>query len=730
MNMRRVMHLTVVLLLVGHRAPAQDPTEFVDPFIGTSGGGNTYPGAVLPWGMVSVSPHNAPGAPSGYRFGEKSCTGFGHVHLSGTGCADLGSIIVTASRGVVRVDPPSRTCTILEERSHPGYYGAKLVEAAVRVEATATVRCGMTRFTSLVGDTLNVVISVGESLALTGGGSIAVTSGATAEGMNISGGFCGEANRQTVYCSVEFSKPSVASGTWVGDAVLHDGSASVRDTALGAWFRFPMKANEVLLVKIGISYVSASNARRNLEGEMQGWRFEVVRGEARNAWDRELSRVRVEGGSRDDRVKFYSALYHMLIHPNVISDRNGDYPLMGRSGVGRYRGRERYSVFSLWDTYRTLHPFLTLVYPSRQSAMLETMVDMARESGWLPKWELAGNETYMMVGDPASAVIADSYLKGIRDIDAQAAFRAMMRPSVATRDSGPPAVRPGYHEYLNYGYIPFEQDTTAAWWVWGPVSTTLEYCVTDWATAQMAGALGRTSDSVELTRRSLFYRNLFDESTGMIRPRRKDGAWLLPFDPLATEGSGSWPGSGGPGYVEGNAWHYTWFVPYDPAGLAAMFGGVDSCARALERCFSQGYFTINNEPDMGYPYFFNRLPGHEYRTAEIVREIMDGQFTNSPAGLPGNDDAGTMSAWYVFSALGFYPSCPGSPWYELGAPAFPKITLALDSSYHSGSTLVVNSGASRPNTAGNRVVLFNGVRVRDFRIGHETLTAGGMLEFR
>jgi predicted alpha-1,2-mannosidase len=705
---------------------AQDVTGFVDPFIGTADGGNTFPGAVLPWGMVSVSPHTAPGTPSGYLHNSDTFYGFGHVHLSGTGCSDLGSVIITATRGTVQPQPEIYRSTLRDQFASPGYYRAIIPEIGVLAEATVTTRCGLTRFRSQEGGNLNILIDAGRSLNLVGGGAVAFRSESEVEGFNISGGFCGESNRQTVYFSARLSRTPNEHGVWSGNNVSSGTSASAKDSAVGAWMRLTIPAGESVMLKVGISYVSIDNARQNRDQEIPGWDFDRVRHDARAAWQRELEKVHVEGDLHSDMVKFYTALYHMLIHPNIISDANGDYPLMGHKGTGHYARRDRYTVFSLWDTYRTLHPFLTLVYPERQSAIVQTMIDMYKESGWLPKWELAANETYMMSGDPAVPVVADTWLKGIRDFDIEAAYAACRKPAMTPGPESDP-IRPGYHEDLKYGYIPFEQDTNQAWWVWGPASTTLEYCFSDWALAQLARSLHKDTDFTEFSRRSSFYRNLFDTATQFIRPRRSDGSWLTPFDPLQTEGSGSWSGSGGPGYVEGNAWQYTWFVPHDIKGLIELFGGREPFVLKLAECFRYGQFTINNEPDIAYPYLFTYFPGEESRTRELAIDIMRRQFGTGASGLPGNDDAGAISAWFAFSALGLYPACPASTEYRLGIPLFRRAVIRLHPAYYTGKEFVIlNDQAKGEREASFRL---NGKVHARACIDHQDVVAGGELRF-
>lgn len=701
---------------------AEDLTRFVNPFIGTAGGGNTFPGAVRPWGMVSVSPHTAPASPSGYLHGEPWCYGFGMVHLSGTGCADLGSVIVALSRGAVRIEPEAYKCSYEAEAAAPGYYRCLLGEPAVRVEATVSDRCGLLRFTPTESGEINLLIDAGRNLSRIGGGLVRFDRSGAIEGYNIGGGFCGETNRHSVYFSARLDFAATGCGLWQGDSLRQGTEITAVDSPLGAWLRLTVRKNRPVLLKIGLSYVSIDNARENLAAEIPDWDFARVQQAAAAAWQRELAVVQVSGGTVDERTALYTALYHALIHPNIISDVNGDYPLMGRGGVGRYHDRDRYTVFSLWDTYRTLHPLLTLLYPGRQSAIIRTMLDMARESGFLPKWELAGTETFMMVGDGAGPVIADSWVKGLRDYDGAAAWQAVRKPLFLEPGEQAPPVRAGYHEQLHWHYIPFEQDTATAWWVWGPVSTSLEYCYADWTLAQLAAGTGHPDEAVILRERSLWYRNLFDPELQLLRPKRRNGSWLEPFDPLATEGSGSWRGSGGPGYVEGNAWNYTWFVPHDVPGLIELFGGPAPFARKLETCFSEGHFTITNEPDIGYPWLFTWIEGQEYRTSRIVTALRP-LFNNSPEGLPGNDDCGALSAWYLFAAMGLYPFCPGAPEYRLSIPLFDQVVIHLDPRYTSGGTFTIT------RAAGSGPVRLDGAPLDGFALRHDQIIGGSRLHY-
>jgi predicted alpha-1,2-mannosidase len=704
--------------------PEESLTEFVNPFIGTQNSGNTFPGAVLPWGMVSVSPHTS-NSPSGYIHGNEFFYGFGHNHLSGTGCADLGSIIVTASQNDPSDDPEKYKLEYSDEAAEPGFYSLRLDKLNLKIEVTASKRGSIIRFIAPSGGDYNILFDLGRSLAIKGGGSVKMLSDSRLEGFNISGGFCGEINRQTTYFAAEFNRPSSEKGIISEGNIKKTNNYEVTDSSLVSWFRFKFEKGDTLLLKAGISYTNTENAWKNLNAEIPAWDFHLVYTNAQKEWNDVLRRIIVEGKNDSDKVKFYSAMYHMLIHPNIISDLSGDYPLMGRKGIGNYSDRNRYTVFSLWDTYRTLHPFMTLVFPEVQSDFVKTMIDMYKENGFLPKWELTGAETFMMVGDPASPVIADSYVKGIKDFDAKTAFDAMLKPVLLSPGDSAPPIRAGYHELLEYKYIPFEQDWSQEWWVWGPVSTTLEYNFADWSISKFAEKLGHTEYKDEFLKRSRYYKNLFDKSTLFFRPKMKDGSWLTPFDSLTLEGSGDWHWSGGPGYVEGNAWTYAWFVPHDIDGLFELYGSEEVFFNRLNQFFEEKHFTIGNEPDIHYPYLFRYLKGKENLTNKIVHNIMNNIFSTGPGGLPGDDDCGTISGWFVFSSMGFYPLCPASEEYIAGYPLFDKITISLNNSYYKSSELIIE----KQDGPGNEIML-DGKRINNYKINHHLLTSGKKLIFR
>lgn len=701
-------------------------TNYVNPMIGTSNYGNTFPGAVVPWGMVSVSPHNSLNAVTGYLYGEKDFYGFGMVHLSGVGCPELGSILITIADNDSSFTPENLKCAYSNEIAAPGFYSVKLDNQNIYAQVTAMERAGILKFKALSNSKKSIIVNVGRSLGIVGGGKIKIISDSEIEGYNISGGFCGEANREEVYFAAKFNRKFDQHKIWVNHNFIDDNEAQIIDSSIGSVLNFNLNENEELIIKVGISYVSSENAKLNLETEIPDWDFDRVKEEAQRKWEKQLGRIIVEDNNSENLVKFYTAIYHTLIHPNIISDVNGEYPLMGRAGIGKYSDRIRYSVFSLWDTYRTLHPFLTLVYPEVQSEIIKTMIDMYNESGYLPKWELAGIETYMMVGDPASIVIADSYVKGITDFDTETALDAILKPATLKQNEKAPPIRAGYHELLQYGYIPFEQDWSTDWWVWGPVSTTLEYCLSDFAISQMARKLGKSELADKFYNRSLLYKNLFDKNTKLIRPKMKNGTWKEPFDEFAIDGSGDWAWSGGPGYVEGNAWNYTWFVPHDIPGLINLFGGEKEFGDKLYKSFTNKQFTINNEPDIAYPYLFRYAKGEEDRTEEIVMKIMNKNFGTDHNGLPGNDDCGAISAWFIFSAMGFYPDCPAQDYYTLGDPLFNKITITLNPKYYSGTSFTVINSREKTNDG----VELNGIGLTNYRLYQNQVEAGGKLLFK
>jgi predicted alpha-1,2-mannosidase len=693
----RTLWWTSVLLLAGCSRPGTpdevpepipevDGAEWVDPFIGTAGEGYTFPGAVAPWGMISISPHNLvsspldyieglPIAPAGYLYGEPELFGLGLTQLSGVGCPELGVPRISISTGEPAIPSTEVGTTYAGEQASPGYYAVALPDEGAALEATVTQRAGILRATVEPGAQLALYVDAGPGLAWIGGnGHIFVRSSTEIEGWSRTGGFCAKGNDQRVYFAVRLSTAAADAGTWI-DGVI--GDASEADGAeVGAWLTM---GNASFELRVGISYVSTENAWENLDAEIGARSFDEVATQTRETWSELLSRIQVEGGSDEQRTVFYTALYHALLHPNVFDDVDGSVPSM--NGEVITATSPRYTVYSMWDSYRTVHPLLSLVYPERQAEMIRSLAEMTLEYGAPPQWELAASEVNMMVGDPASSILADAVLAGFDEFDVEAVYQ-VLRAAALDQES---TRRPGNAEYWQLGYIPIELGND----VWGPVSTTLEYAYADWALAQLAAHLGHDEDAAMFETQSETWRLSFDAETGLLRPKHADGTWYSPFDPDALEGSnGLYQNSGGPGYVEGTAWHYAFAVPHDPLGLAQMHGGESTWVERLQALFDEDRFAMWNEPDIAYPWLFTHVAGEERRSIDAVAQAMS-WFDATPAGLPGNDDGGTMSAWYVFAAMGLYPDCPGSERFSLARPAFDRVGIRLDASVFEGEYLEI-----------------------------------------
>ena len=408
----------------------------------------------------------------------------------------------------------------------------------------------------------------------------------------------------------------------------------------------------------------------------------------------------------DDRTIFYTGLYHALLHPNILSDVNGEYPAMESGATGLAEDYNRYTVFSLWDTYRNVHQLITLVYPDVQTDMIRSMVAMSKEWGWLPRWELYGRETFTMEGDPAIPVIVDSYLKGLRDFDVEAAYEAMKRSATTPGKSN--TMRPDIDPYIERGYIPvglFAQDMSGD----NSVSHALEYYVADNALARFAREMGDTKFAQEMERRASGWRHYYSKNDGAMRPIGEDGNYVGEFDPTAGANF-----SNTIGFHEGSSWNYTFFVPHDVEGLIKYMGGSKVFTNKLWSVFENGHYDPTNEPDIAYPYLFSRVKGEEWRTQYLVKQLLDENYSTKPDGLPGNDDTGTMSAWAVFSMMGLYPDCPGEPYYTLTTPRFERVEIDTDN-----GTLTITTEGEGDYIS--RIEL-GGKTINKYRISHEELT--------
>ena len=736
--MRRVLTSILSLLLSCLTLSAQeaDYTKYVDPFIGTADYSATHPGAVVPHGMMAVVPFNVTGSElnrydkdtrwwsTPYDIRNKYSVGFAHGALSGVGCPEMGAIITMATTGAMQADATLRGSTYSDEVAKPGYYATTYDRFNIRAEATATDRASVERYTFNEGGEANIIIDLGTALSNESGAMLRQVSATEVEGMRLLGTFC-YTNQAVfpVYFVARISQPATkvrywkrqpemtgVEAAWSGDSgqykIYESYSREIMGDDIGVCFSLgEVEPGTEVEVRVGISYVSIEGARRNLEAECGKRSFDDALLGAQRSWRNALGRIRVEGGSDADRTIFYTALYHALLHPNIVSDVDTKYPKMESGSVGS--GYNRYTVFSLWDTYRNLHQLLTLVYPDRQSDMVRTMVDMSKEWGWLPRWELYGRETFTMEGDPAIPVIVDSYLKGIRDFDVEAAYAAMKRSATTPGKDNP--IRRDIDPYIERGYIPvgvFAQDMSGD----NSVSHALEYYVADNALATFAREMGDEEFAREMERRASGWRNYYSVKDGAMRPIDKSGEFVGDFDPAAGANF-----SNTIGFHEGSSWNYTFFVPHDIEALIKVMGGGKKFVERLEWLFENGHYDPTNEPDIAYPYLFSRVKGYEYLTQEWVKRLLDENYTTEPDGLPGNDDTGTMSAWAVFSMMGIYPDCPGEPYYTITTPRFERVEM--DTDY---GTIVITTEGEGDHIRRNGVEL-GGKSINRFRISHEEL---------
>ena len=743
---------TLLLILSAATVFAQtsDNTRYVDPFIGTTNYSVCNPGAVLPHGLMSVVPFNVMGSDlnvkdkdSGwwsapYEYNNKYFTGFAHVTLSGVGCPEMGSLLIMPTTGTLDVDYRSYGSEYTDEVARPGYYSNRLTKYGVRCEATSTMRTSIERFTFPAGQA-NLLFNLGNALSNEVGATLRRVSATEFEGMRLLGTFC--YNPQAVfpmYFVVRVSKTPKQSGYWkkqpelkgaAKDWDVHSGKYKIysnygRDMAgndIGYFMSFDLLEAEQVEVQVGVSFVSIANARQNLEAEQPTRNFARVEQEAHDAWAETLGRISVEGGTEEQRRVFYTALYHTQIHPNILQDVNGEYPRM-ESDETLKTSTNRYTVFSLWDTYRNLAQLQTLLFPDKQEQMIGSMIDMYKEWGWMPKWELYGRETWTMEGDPSIPIITDAWLKGLRGFDINTAYKAFH--ASATLPGKLNKMRPDIDPYYTLGYIPmgvYAADQSGD----NSVSHALEYYVADNALSMLAQSLGKTADAKLFRQRSLGYRHYYSKESGTLRPIQKDGKFLSPFNP--EDGADF---SNAPGFHEGSAWNYTFYVPHDIAGLAKLMGGRKQFVDKLQMVFDKNLYDPANEPDIAYPYLFSYFKGEEWRTQQTVSRLLQKYYKAQPDGIPGNDDCGTMSAWALFSMMGLYPDCPGSPYYTLTTPVFSKVTLHLDPRYYPDGDIVITTDRTSPSQLYIGSMTLGGKRLNGYRVSHKQLVEGRILDMR
>lgn len=649
-----------------------DVLDYVDPFIGTGGHGHTFPGATVPFGMVQLSPDNPSKGwdwTSGYHHTDDTLLGFSHTHLSGTGVGDLLDILVMPFVSEFPKNTENEHKRLFakykkeNEKATPGYYSVYLEDEDISAEMTATARVGVHRYTFGDKGQAQLLIDLGYAQNY----DEAIDTYFSVEDENTIVGYRkskGWAKFQPVYFVAEFDK---SFDVKLFDSNTLAGGKAIKGKNTQAVVSWPNLKNDSITVKVGISYASIDGARKNIQVETEGFDFNSVKSEAESTWRTQLSKITVEDENQTNKTKFYTALYHSFLAPHLFSDANGEY--YGADGkTHKAEGYDRYTLFSLWDTFRSLHALLTITNPEMVDDLVKSMMAFYDESGLLPTWDLMSNETDVMIGYHAVPVIVDAHLKGLTTVSPEKLLEASKKSAMQNKF--------GIDLFREYGYIPSELEVEA-------VSKTLEYAFDDWAIAQLAKDIGANDDYQYFLKRSNAYNTLFDSSVGFMRGKDKDGNWVQTFSPTHVDHRTT-------DYTEANAWQYTWFVPHDVNGLIGLFGSEASFISKLDTLFTTssemegdvspdisgliGQYAHGNEPCHHIPYLYS-FTNHKWKGEDRIREIMETMYKAEPDGLAGNDDVGQMSSWYVLSALGFYPVNPVDGKFIFGTPLFSEATI-------------------------------------------------------
>jgi predicted alpha-1,2-mannosidase len=733
----------------------QNLIKYVNPFIGTEKMGHTYPGATAAFGSVQLSPdtdtipYEVNGKYNGevykycagYRYEDKTITGFSHTHFSGTGHSDLGDFLIMPTMGKLQMNPGIAADPLSgyrsafshnEEKAEPGYYMVQLKDDNIRAELTATTRVGMHQYTFPKNDQAHIILDLMSGIYNYDGKTVwtfvRVLNDSTVTGYRQTNGW---SRTRTVFFAMKFSKPFKTYGKksydgnqpyrgfW-GKFNQNDNFPDLAGKNIRMHFDFDIRAGEAVQVKFALSPVSQQNALQNIAAEIPGWDFNAVKQATQEQWNRELNKVQITA-SEKDKTNFYTAMYHAFISPTVYGDVNQQYKGLDQE-IHTAAGFTNYTTFSLWDTYRALHPFFNITQPSRNNDMVKSMMAHYDQSvlKMLPIWSHYANDNWCMSGYHSVSVIADAIVKGVYTGDANKALDACVTTARKKNYEGI-----GY--YIDKGYIPAERSGIS-------VSNTLEYAYDDWAIAQAAKKLNRMELYDEFIKRSQNWKNNFDPSIGFMRPRLSDGSFKKDFDVYSTHGQG---------FIEGNSWNYSFFVPQDPAGLMNAMGGKKKFGQKLDTLFNMhlpdeffaateditregiiGGYVHGNEPAHHVAYFYN-WSDKPWKTQETVRMILEKQYKPTPDGLGGNDDCGQMSAWYMFSALGFYPVAPGNDEYALGSPLVDQAELQLEN----GKTFKVVTQNQGPKNVYVQKVLLNGKPLNAYSIKHSDIVAGGTLTF-
>ncbi|MDO9001216.1 MAG: GH92 family glycosyl hydrolase [Bacteroidota bacterium] len=692
---------------------SQNFSQYVNPFIGTGGHGHTFPGAVLPFGMVQLSPDTridgSWDGSSGYHYGDSIIYGFSHTHLSGTGVSDWGDILVMPTIGLPSCDNRiySSKFNHKNEKAGAGFYEVKLDDDNIKAELTTTLRTGIHRYTFPKTKEANIILDLLHR-DKTINSNITIIDSVTVGGFRMSEGW---AKNQEVYFVMRFSKPFKKMEFTFKNTFKTHLNFKKKEKAQGAYFQFDLLDEAPLLIKVAISPVSVEGAIKNMEAEAMHWDFDRYKLDAENAWNKQLKKIEVTDSDKDKLTVFYTALYHCCIHPSLNMDVDNQY--RGRDGqIYTAQGFTNYSVFSLWDTYRALHPLFTIIERKRTTDFINTFLVQYKTSGRLPVWELSSNETDCMIGFHSVSVIADAMVKGIKGFDSLLAYKAAV--AAATYSSF------GIPDFNKKGFLQIDDESES-------VSKTLEYGYDNWCVAQIAKKLNKKEDYTKYLKLSLAYKNLFDASTGFMRPR-KNGNWLSPF--YANEINNH--------FTEGNSWQYSFYVPHDVNGLVALHGGKQKFENKLDELFATqektrgreqsdvtgliGQYAHGNEPSHHMAYLYNFVDKPQ-KTNERVQQICNDFYKNSPDGLIGNEDCGQMSAWYIFSAMGFYPVCPGSDQYILGKSIFEKVKINLENE----KTFSITN--EKINTEKINGFTLNKKNTKQSFITHSVLMAGGGMNY-
>ncbi len=742
--------LTLVLAiagLAGSGATKKNLTDYVNPFLGTNDHGHTFPGAALPGGMVQLGPDtDIKGWDwcSGYHYSDNSIMGFSHLHRSGMGAGDWGDIMLMPTNGKLKIEPGAKdkpgegyrsAFSHQEEAASPGYYSVNLKDYGIRAELTVTERAGFHKYTFPKSDASHILIDMKHGIGdLCTDAQIKILNNNEIEGHRASNGFV---KKQNVYFCAKFSKPFKSFGTWNKSDIKSE-SGEESGAQIGAYVNYVTSENETIEVKVGISYTSIEEARLNLDKEIPHWDFDKVKENAHLKWDNALNKIEVQMDKGNDETcrkqkltTFYTALYHSLLFPATFSDADGSYTGLDHV-VHTAKDFTYRSDFSLWDTFRAEMPLLTLIDPKRSNEAINTMIAQYEQGGWMPTPQQFGNSyTNDMIGDHPVVVILDAWRKGIRNFDLEKAYQAVRKNAMETPPSDHPSKgRRALEVYIKYGYLPYTEIRES-------VSRTLEYAFNDWCVAQLAKELGKTDDYDLFMKRASNYKNVIDVSTGFARPKDSNGSWLSPFDPKFI-GQGK-----DRHYTEANAWQYTWFVPHDVQGLINLEGGREKFVEKLDSLFTTGsdiHSTVSDVTGLIGQYAHGNEPSHHtiylynyacvpWKTQNMVRKAMDDLYSDGPAGLCGNEDMGQMSAWYVLSAMGFYPVAPGQNVYSIGSPEFSRVVIHLNKEFNKANEFVVEA---RNNSKENKYIqsaTLNGQTLDKPWFDHAVIKNGGKLIF-